>query len=281
VLVPLSTAGDLLPDTPLTVRLGKAFFTGEIERALADGEIDLAVHSLKDLPTDSPPGLAIAAVPAREDPRDALVTARATGTKGALHALPRGARVGTSSPRRRAQLARLRPDLVAVDLRGNVPTRLRKLDAGEYDALLLAAAGLRRLGLAGRIDELLAPDRFLPAPGQGALAVQIRAGDLATHRLVERLDEPATRAATTAERALLGALEGGCQVPIGALAVVDSGRLRLAAIVVSLDGGDAVEGEIEGGIAEAAALGARLADDLRARGAAAILASIRGGAARR
>jgi hydroxymethylbilane synthase len=280
-LVPLRTAGDLQPEVALTAALGKAFFTGEIERALVAGEIDLAVHSLKDLPTASPPELAIAAVLARDDPRDALISARGGGAPATLAKLPAGARVGTSSPRRRAQLARLRPDLVATDLRGNVPTRLHKLDAGEYDALLLAAAGLRRLGLAGRIDELLAPECFYPAPGQGALAVQVRADDESTRFLVATLDDAGARAATTGERTVLGALEGGCQVPVGALGVVEGDRLRLAAIVAALDGREVVEGSLAGGVDEAAALGARLADDLLARGADAILRSIRDAAAGR
>jgi hydroxymethylbilane synthase len=275
-LVVLRTAGDRLVDVPLPAAGGKAFFTAEIEAALAAGEIDFAVHSLKDLATELPPALAIAAILERDDPRDALISARRDGVRADLERLPPGARVGTSSLRRKAQLARRRPGLVAEDLRGNVPTRLRKLDEGRFDAVVLAAAGLNRLGLGDRIDTLLAPDSFLPAPGQGALAVEIRADDEATRRLVEPLDDAATRAATTAERALLRRLEGGCQVPVGALAELRGGRLHLAAVVCSLDGKAVVEGHREGAPADAAALGEALAEELLENGARQILAAIRG-----
>ncbi|MBZ0101824.1 MAG: hydroxymethylbilane synthase, partial [Thermoanaerobaculia bacterium] len=218
-LVVIRTAGDNIADVPLSQVAGKAFFTREIEEALLSGEVDLAVHSLKDLATEMPSGLAIGAVLERQDPRDVLLAAAPV----TLDTLPAGARVGTSSLRRKALLARARPDLVAVELRGNVPTRIRRLLEGRYDAIVLAAAGVNRLGLTAEVREHLDPERFLPAVAQGAMAVQLRSADSETTRWVASLDDGPTRASTAAERALLGRLEGGCQIPVGAFAEVAGG----------------------------------------------------------
>jgi hydroxymethylbilane synthase len=285
-LLVIRTAGDRVADLPLTRVAGKAFFTGEIEDALSKGDIDLAVHSLKDLAVAGPPGLVIGAVLARDDPRDVLILRRdlasAAPAGSGLDALPAGARVGTCSLRRRALLARWRADLGLVDLRGNVPTRVQKLDGGQYEAIVLAAAGVRRLGLEERISAFLPPERVLPAPGQGAIAVQVREGDGETRAWIEKLDDPAARAATTAERAFLARLEGGCQVPVGALAEWRSSRLSLAGVVCSLDGRKAIEGRVEAemgageeGRRKAERLGEGLADDLLRRGAGEVLAGIR------
>ncbi|HEX7957933.1 MAG TPA: hydroxymethylbilane synthase, partial [Pyrinomonadaceae bacterium] len=208
------TTGDIKIDVPLSTIGGQGAFTKELEVALLDGRVDVAVHSLKDLPTVTPEGLAITATPEREDPRDALVLRAGAVSEGAsLRNLAPGAVVGTSSLRRIAQLKHLRPDVRVKDLRGNVDTRLRKLDEGAYDALILASAGLRRLGLGARISAAVEPAEMLPAVGQGALGVETRADDRETNALVARLDDRRTRAAVLAERALLRSLGGGCQVP--------------------------------------------------------------------
>jgi len=264
-------------DVPLSQVEGKAFFTKEIEEALADGRVDLAVHSLKDLPTELPEGLALGAVLAREDPRDVVLARDGRGFAD----LPAGARVGTSSLRRRALLARWRRDVELVELRGNVPTRVQRLDEGRFDAIVLAAAGIKRLGLAGRISEYLPLDRVLPAVSQGAVAVEVRTGDDAVLAHVRRLDDAATRAATAAERALLRRLEGGCQVPVGALATLAGETLTLRAVICALDGSQAVDGERSGPVAHAATIGRDLAGELFAFGGEAILRDIRrrGGAA--
>jgi hydroxymethylbilane synthase len=272
-LVTVRTSGDLLADVPLSTLADRAFFTREIEEALVGGEIDLAVHSLKDLATDLPHGLTLGAVLAREDPRDVLVVNDGDGR--GLDGLSPGARVGTSSLRRKAFLARGRPDVEAHDLRGNVTTRLQKLMEGKYDAVVLAAAGLKRLGLEGRIGAYLCADRFPPAAGQGALAVEVRADDLETLRWIRPLDDPAARAETSSERALLSRLEGGCQVPVGALAEVRGDRLTLSATVCSLDGRASVDGRRAGDAADAVALGEGLAEELLERGGAEILAATR------
>jgi hydroxymethylbilane synthase len=269
----LRTRGDLLSDQPLAEAGDKGFFTAEIDRALVDGEIDLAVHSLKDLPTRMAPGLALAAVLAREDPRDVLVVAG--GERHDLDSLPRGARVGSSSLRRQAFVARWRRDLVPVDLRGNVPTRIARLDAGRYDAIVLAAAGLRRLGLESRASAALPVDRFPPAPGQGALAVVVRDEAGAPRRVVATLDDSTARATTAAERALLRRLEGGCQIPLGALAEVSGGELELFAMVCSRDGRAAVEGRRQGAVGDAESIGEALAEELLARGGREILDALR------
>ncbi len=272
-LVVVKTAGDRITELPLSQVPGKAFFTKELEEALLAGEVDLAVHSLKDVATALPAGLALGAVLEREDPRDALVARDAAS----LAALPAGARVGTSSLRRRAMLARARPDLALAELRGNVPTRLARLAEGRYDALLLAAAGLVRLGLAAEITERLPLDPFLPAVAQGAMAIELRADDAATRAAVAPLDHPPTRAATAAERALLARLEGGCSVPVGAHARLAGDRLELAASVVSLDGRRAAMARRAGAAGDPEALGRALAEELLARGAQEILDEIRAG----
>lgn len=250
-LVRVTTVGDRLPEVSLEGVEGRGFFTDSLERALDAGEADLAVHSLKDLPTELAGGFRIVAVMERDEPADVLVSPH-----GGLASLPPGARVGTDSARRRAQLALVRPDLRFAAVRGNVPTRLARLDSGDFDALVLAAAGLRRLGLGERAGEVLGPDVCLPAPGQGAIAVESRVeGDAAA--LAAAIDHPGTRAAVTAERAFLAGMGGGCRTPIGALATVSGGRLRLAGVVV--EGGLARRVEVEGEVDEAAGLGAEAA----------------------
>lgn len=272
-LVLIRTEGDRIQDVPLSQVDGKAFFTKEIEEALLQDRVDLAVHSLKDLATEMPPGLALGAVMTREDVRDVLISRR----ERELDDLPRGARVGTSSLRRRALLARWRPDLELAELRGNVPTRIEKLDEGRYDAIVLAAAGVKRLGLEERISSYLPVDRFPPAVSQGAVGVQIRAGDHETSRWVELLDHSETRSATRAERALLRTLEGGCHVPVGGLASVEGDSLTLFGVVCSLDGGSSVEGSVSGPVGQAPGLGVALAEELLAKGGNAILEGIRKG----
>lgn len=260
----IKTTGDKITDVPLAKVGTKGLFTKEIEEALLDGRAHLAVHSLKDLPTELPEGLVLAAVPERQDPRDAVVGKT-------LAALPLGAKVGTSSLRRAAQLRQLRPDLLVESVRGNLDTRLRKLDEGQYDAILLAAAGLNRLGWGNRIAELLAPDRMCPAVGQGALAIETREGAEAS---VAALNHADTHTAILAERAVLNALGGGCQVPIGAYATVAEGRIRLQAIVAAPDGTQVIRAEIEGAASEAASLGAAVAAELLERGAREILHAV-------
>jgi hydroxymethylbilane synthase len=262
----IKTTGDKITDVPLAKVGTKGLFTKEIEEALLENRADLAVHSLKDLPTELPPGLTLAAVPRREDPRDALV-----GRK--LDALPMGAKVGTSSLRRAAQLQRLRPDLVVDSIRGNLDTRLRKLDEGQYDAILLAAAGLRRLGWESRIAEILPPDLMCPAVGQGALAVETREGSTSP---ASELEDPDTRIAVTAERAVLGALGGGCQVPIGAHARVSDGRVHVMGVVIAPGGTRLVRAEQDGPVADAASLGREVAEKLLADGGRAILETVYG-----
>lgn len=269
----VKTTGDRIQDVPLS-RIGdKGLFTRELDAALLEGHADLAVHSLKDVPTRLPEGLALAAVTERADPRDVLLLAG--GAAGSLDGLPAGARVGTSSLRRRAQLAARRPDLHVADLRGNLNTRLAKLDAGEHDAIVLAAAGVDRLGWADRVAERLDAPAWLPAAGQGALAVVIRAVRADVAERLRPLHHAATAAATAAERALLRALEGGCQVPIGALGTVRGHRLRLHALVASLDGRTVVRAEEAGPADQAEALGLRAAEVLAARGASEVLAAVR------
>lgn len=262
----IKTTGDKITGVPLAKVGVKGLFTKEIEEALLDGRADIAVHSLKDLPTELPAGLVLAAVPKREDPRDAMIGSR-------LADLRQGARVGTSSLRRSAQLRHLRPDLVVESVRGNLDTRLRKLDEGQYDSIVLAAAGLKRLGWAGRIAEVLDPSLMCNAVGQGALAIETKnsgAGFLAC----SLLDHPQTHIAVTAERAVLRTLDGGCQVPIGAHATVDNGRLYLQAIVASPDGSELIRAESEGAPADADAIGCAVGEDLLARGARKILEAV-------
>jgi hydroxymethylbilane synthase len=262
----VKTTGDKITDVPLAKVGTKGLFTKEIEEALLDGRADLAVHSLKDLPTELPEGLVLAAVPEREDPRDAVVGK-------CLADLPRGAKVGTSSLRRAAQLRKLRPDLAIESVRGNLDTRLRKLDEGQYDAILLAAAGLKRLGWGDRIAEILPAEIMCSAVGQGALAIETRASG-AGFDAIRAMDHADTHAAVLAERGVLGALGGGCQVPIGAHATVEGGKLRLLGLVASPDGGEVVRGESEGPASEAESLGRALGNELLERGARRILDAV-------
>jgi hydroxymethylbilane synthase len=264
----IRTTGDKITDVPLAKVGSKGLFTKEIEEALLDGRADLAVHSLKDLPTEVPEGLALAAVPQREDPRDALVGK-------SMAELAAGAKVGTSSLRRAAQLRRLRPDLVVESIRGNLDTRLRKLDEGRYDAILLAAAGLKRLGWGARIGEILEPETMCPAVGQGALAIETRTSG-AGFDACRALDHAATHAAVAAERSVLMALGGGCQTPIGAHATARDGSLRVLAMVASPDGSELVRGETEGLASEGERLGRKLAERLLDSGAREILQAVYG-----
>ncbi len=267
----IRTTGDKITDVPLAQVGGtKALFTKEIEDAMLAGRIDLAVHSLKDMPVQLPDGLTLGAIPAREDPRDALVAR--SGQQFA--ALPPGARIGTSSLRRQVQLKLLRKDIAIETLRGNLDTRLRKLSEGQYDAIVVAAAGLKRLGWQERATQLFAPDEMVPAIGQGALALEARADDAELIQGLSFLRDPAAEAATRAERAFLARLGGGCQVPIGAHAVVESNRLRLVGVVVNVEGERAVRGTNEGTTADAARLGESLAEKLLREGAEEILAAI-------
>ncbi len=268
--VHIRTEGDLILDRPLTAIGGKGVFTKEIEDALLDGRIDVAVHSLKDLPTELPKELVLAAVTRREDPRDVFIAK--DGVTG-LANLPKGAAVGTGSLRRRAQLQAYRPDLKMVDLRGNLDTRLRKLESGEMDGIVMAAAGFARMGWTDRITETLPPEVCLPAVGQGALALECRAGDRETNSWVSPLDHSETRRAVEAERALLRRLEGGCQVPVGALGEVRDGRISLQGVIASLDGESLVRGAASGEDPEG--VGTRLAEDLLDRGGEDILREIR------
>ena len=270
-IVRITTTGDRLRDKPLPEIGGKGLFTKEIEDALLRGDIHLAVHSLKDLPTQLPEGLAIAAIPQRAPANDALISADAH----TLDELPPGAQIGTSSPRRAAQLLAARPDLHPVPIRGNLDTRLRKLREGSYDGIVLALAGLTRLGMADQASQIIPFDVVLPAPGQGALAIETRAGDPAIAELVGLIDHPASAVATVAERAVLEAIGGGCSLPLGAYAELDGDALRLCAILLSLDGARACRAERTGPATHPAALARAVVADLRAAGADAILTHFR------
>jgi hydroxymethylbilane synthase len=263
------TVGDKRLDQPLSEIGAKGLFTKELEDDLLAGRVHCCVHSLKDLPTDMPPGLELAALLPREDPRDVLLVNPALGLSR-LAELPSGARVGTSSLRRRAQLLAIRRDLEVVELRGNVPTRVRKVDEGVVDAAVLAAAGLHRLGMGARVDEYLDPPAWLPAAGQGAIAIQVRATDVETRGLVASLGDAATLIDATAERAFLAALEGGCQVPIGA-AVIREGRAVLHGFIADVGGQQVIRGEIVVDEASPSKSGQALAAALRARGAGDVL----------
>jgi hydroxymethylbilane synthase len=272
-LVHIRTEGDVRTDVPLWQIGGRAFFTKEIDKALLNDEIDIAVHSLKDLATVLESGIELAAALEREDPRDALLSR--SGAR--LVDLPRGARLGTSSLRRRAFVARARPDIELLELRGNVPTRIERLKNGDYDAIILAAAGLRRLGLDPNISELLSLEEFPPAVSQGAIGVCMRKGDAETGRWLQKLDNRASRLATTAERALLRKLEGGCQVPLGAIGALEGDTLRLQAAVCALDGSKLLQAksQMPATLANAVSLGQRLAEDLLSQGAAELMANER------
>ncbi len=272
----IRTTGDRILDVPLAKVGGKGLFVKEIEEALLRGEVDMAVHSMKDVPTRLPEGLHLGAVCRREDPRDAFV-ARDGEIRG-FRELPEGAVVGTSSLRRASQLLNARPDLRIVQLRGNLDTRLRRLDEGRFDAVVVAAAGLRRLGLARRITELLPPDVSLPAIGQGALGIECRTDDDTVNALVGALEHHETSLCVKAERAFLRRLEGGCQVPIAALAGISGQppRLLIQGLVGSLAGERIIRGGLEGEPEEAEAIGVRLAEELLSRGAGEILDEIYG-----
>jgi hydroxymethylbilane synthase len=273
-LVRIRTEGDVRTDVPLWQIGGRAFFTKEIDKALLSGEVDIAVHSLKDLSTVLDPGITLAAALEREDPRDAVISRSGAD----LRSLPSGARVGTSSLRRRAFIARARPDVELLELRGNVPTRVDRVHSGDYDAIILASAGLRRLGLEQHIAEKLSPVEFPPAVSQGAIGICIRTGDTAASRWLAELDDRPSRLATTAERALLRRIEGGCQVPLGALGqLIEGDRLRLHAVVCSLDGTKSLraQAEIPATLDNAVKLGQQLADELLAQGAASLIANER------
>ena len=263
----ITTKGDIWLDRPLAAIGDKGLFITEIEEALRAGRIDLAVHSAKDLPSELPPDMKIGAILPRADARDALVS-----RAGGLCDLPPGARVGTSSPRRACQLRALRPDLVILDVRGNVDTRLRKLTAGDYDALVLAAAGLIRLDRAAVVTEWFAPEVMLPAVGQGALALEIRAADPAVAALVGRLADPAATATVWAERAFLAGIGGGCAAAVGAYATLAAGTLTLTGLIGAADGRQ-VRGSLQAPVSDAVTLGSQLAADLLAAGGATLLAA--------
>ncbi len=265
----IKTTGDKITGVALSRVGGKGLFTKEIEEALLARSIDLAVHSMKDVPTELPAGLTLGAVSEREDPRDGVAGGR-------LAELAPGAKVGTSSLRRAAQLRLLRPDLTIENIRGNVDTRLRKLDEGRYDAVVLACAGLRRLGLEDRIAEPLPVDVMIPAVGQGALGIEIRDEDGPVAEACRRLNHPPTRVAVDAERAFLAALGGGCQVPVGAHARMSGGELLLEAIVISPSGGRPVRGRVSGPADDAEALGRGLGEELLERGAREIMEEVYG-----
>jgi len=273
-LVTFKTVGDKRLDEPLSAIGGKGLFTKELETALLKKKIDVAVHSLKDLPTESPDGLVVAAVLMREDPRDVLVVNNRV-LAGSLSELPAGSRVGTSSLRRRAQLLALRPDLEVAELRGNVPTRLKKVDEGRVHAAILAAAGLHRLGAQQHITAYLDAPAWLPAAGQGAIAIQTRAEDARMFELARSLNDAPTMRAVTAERAFLAALEGGCQVPIGALAVDGSDGSVLHGMIADIGGVRVVRGSIAIDASDPALSGIRLANQLRGEGASEILEGLR------
>lgn len=266
----IKTTGDKITDVALAKVGTKGMFTKEIEEALAEGRVDLAVHSLKDLPTELPAGFEIAAITTREHPNDAFLSLR----YNSVEELPQGARVGTSSLRRQAQLKVVRPDLDIHPLRGNVDTRMRKLQEGEYDAIILAAAGLNRLGRTELVKQILPPEMMCPAAGQGALGIEIREGDTRMRELLTFLDDKDSRATTVAERALLNELGGGCQVPIGAHATVENGQIHLRGIVAKPDGTLVLREQMTG--TDPASLGETVGKKLLARGGQQILDEVYG-----
>jgi hydroxymethylbilane synthase len=271
-VVTIKTTGDAILDAPLSKVGGKGLFVKEIEDALLKGRIDLAVHSMKDVPAELPEGLVLSTFPEREDPRDAFVSTHYQ----TLNLLPYGSRVGTSSLRRAAQLLNVRPDLEVVSLRGNIDTRLRKLAAGEFQAIILAAAGLRRFGLADRISQVLSTDQMMPAIGQGALGLELRADDTKTIDLLDFLNHEPTRITVGAERAFLKALQGGCQVPIAAFAQLSGQLLNLQGMVAELDGSSLLKDRLTGNKDNAKNLGINLARKLLDAGGDRILADIYG-----
>lgn len=289
----IKTTGDKITDVPLAQVGGKGLFVKEIEEALLRGTIDIAVHSMKDVPTDFPEGLHLAAICERADPRDALIVKntsqdsreesaveRQKSGASLLFSLPRSARIGTSSLRRSCQLLNLRGDLRILTLRGNLDTRLRKLSEGQFDAIVLAAAGMKRLGLAQRIAEMLPIDIILPAIGQGAIGIECRIGDARINDIVSPLNHPETSACVRAERAFLKRLEGGCQVPIAAHAFLRDGTLIMHGLVGSISGERIVRGNLAGDPSDAERIGTELAEDVLSRGAREILNEVyaKGGA---
>lgn len=269
-LVTFTTEGDKILDTPLAKIGGKGLFVKELERAIFDGDADLAVHSMKDVPVELPDGLHLPVIMERHDPRDAFCS----NDYASLDELPQGARLGTSSLRRECQLHERRPDLKVLSLRGNIHTRLAKLDAGDYDAIILAASGLKRVGLEDRIRAELPPEVSLPAIGQGALGIECRVDDTRINELIAVLDDPDTHICVTAERALNHRLEGGCQVPIAGFAVLDGQHLHLSGLVGRTDGSEILRGAIFGPPHEAAEMGKALGEELLARGADEILEAL-------
>jgi hydroxymethylbilane synthase len=274
-LVRIRTRGDRIQGVALSRVGGKGLFVKEIETALLEGHVDLAVHSMKDLPTELPDGLCVAAVPERADPRDAIVAPRGMKPVGDPLPVRRGGVVGTGSLRRQAQLLDLRPDLTAKGVRGNVDTRLRKLDRGDFDALILAVSGLRRLGRDGRITRILDSPAWLPAAGQGALALETRVDDNATRDLTHLVNDPQARRCTLAERAMLAALGGGCQVPIGAHAELDSSRLALVGLIADAPGRRLLRASAAGPADRAESIGKEVAAALLAQGGDEILEELR------
>jgi hydroxymethylbilane synthase len=274
-LVPMVTRGDVILDTPLAKVGGKGLFVKELELALLENRADIAVHSMKDVPVEFPEGLGLTTICEREDPRDAFVS----NHFDSIDALPKGSVVGTSSLRRQCQLAADRPDLVIRSLRGNVGTRLGKLDNGDYDAIILAVAGLKRLGLEDRVRQALSPEQSLPAVGQGAVGIECRLDDERTHALLAPLNHADTAVRVCAERAMNTRLEGGCQVPIGSYAELSNGEIWLRALVGAPDGSQMVRGERRGPAEDAEKLGISLAEELLNNGAREILADVYNGEA--
>ncbi|MCG9731654.1 hydroxymethylbilane synthase [Shewanella sp. Isolate13] len=269
-LLPMSTKGDIILDTPLAKVGGKGLFVKELEVAMLEGQADIAVHSMKDVPVEFPEGLGLEVICEREDPRDAFVS----NTYKTIEELPQGAVVGTSSLRRQCQIRAARPDLVIKDLRGNVGTRLAKLDAGNYDAIILAAAGLKRLKLEERIASFISAEQSLPANGQGAVGIECRTDDARVKALLAPLEHAETRMRVIAERAMNTRLEGGCQVPIGAYAEIDGDTLNLRGLVGNPDGSQIITGTTSGSTADAEKLGVALAEELLSKGAKTILDAV-------
>ncbi|WP_028580387.1 hydroxymethylbilane synthase [Desulfogranum japonicum] len=269
-LVKIKTKGDKILDVPLAKVGGKGLFVKEIEDAMLAGEVDLAVHSMKDVPTELPDGLHVPIVPVREIPQDAFVSDK----YNSLAELPEGSTVGTSSLRRKAQLTALRPDLVITDLRGNLQTRLKKMEDGLYDAIILAGAGLQRMGMQAHIRTLFSPEQMLPAIGQGALGIELRKSDTQLFEILQTLHDHTTAIAVTAERAFLLRLEGGCQVPIGAYAVVDKEQVSLTGLIASIDGTILLKETGAAPTHQAAELGKKLAESLLQQGGKAILEEV-------
>ncbi|GHE88564.1 hydroxymethylbilane synthase [Thalassotalea profundi] len=269
-LIPMTTKGDIILDTPLAKVGGKGLFVKELEVAMLEGRADIAVHSMKDVPVEFPEGLGLEVICPREDPRDAFVSNHIN----CLAELPKGAIVGTSSLRRQCQIKALRPDLDIRDLRGNVNTRLAKLDNGDYDAIILAAAGLIRLAMPERIREFIDPETMLPANGQGAVGIECRTNDETIKTLLAPLECTTTRIRVLAERAMNRALEGGCQVPIGSYAEINNQTLKLRGLVGAVDGSEILQSEVSGDVEQAESLGLQLAENLLAQGADKILKSV-------